>query len=202
MALLQTIRSNPTNRKDREEEIIREKITIIVIVTKMLKINSKINFLLFLFMACFSIVSCDENRVFDEYQSLEKQVWNKENELQFTFTLKDTVQSHDLFLNIRNNKEYAYSNLFVITSMRFPDGNVIIDTLEYDMTDSYGRFLGKGSSDVTENKLFYKENITFPASGTYTFKVRQAMRKNEEVAGIQELEGVTHVGFRIEKNKK
>ena len=92
----------------------------------MLKINSKINLLLFLFMACFSIVSCDENRVFDAYQSLEKQVWNKENQLRFTFTLKDTLQSHDLFLNIRNNKEYAYSNLFVITSMRFPDGNTII----------------------------------------------------------------------------
>nr|BFF39475.1 hypothetical protein BACY1_12800 [Tenacibaculum mesophilum] len=85
--------------------------------------------------------------------------------------------------------------------MNFPDGQIIIDTLEYDMADVTGKFLGQGFTDIKENKLFYKENITFPRKGEYTFKVRQAMRKNGKLEGIEELEGITHVGFRIEKIK-
>ena len=86
--------------------------------------------------------------------------------------------------------------------MNFPDGQIIIDTLEYNMTDVTGKFLGKGITDVKENKLFYKENITFPRKGNYTLKIRQAMRKNGNVDGIEELEGISHVGFRIEKIQK
>ncbi|PQJ21789.1 gliding motility lipoprotein GldH [Tenacibaculum sp. SG-28] len=146
-------------------------------------------------------VSCDANRVFDEYQPIEEQQWNKHNTLRFPFEVKDSVQQHNLFISLRNNKEYAYSNLFLIATLRFPDGNVVVDTLEYAMADSAGKFLGRGFTDVKDNKLFYKENIVFPTKGRYTFEVRQAMRKNGEANGIEALEGVTHVGFRIEKIK-
>ena len=146
-------------------------------------------------------VSCDKKRIFDEYVSLPDQKWNQNNELQFAFSIKDTLSRKNLFINIRNNKDYAYSNLFVITQIDFPDGNSIIDTLEYDMADASGRFLGKGFSDLKESKLFYKENILFPTEGNYTFKIRQAMRKNGEVNGIESLEGVADIGFRVEKIK-
>ncbi len=147
-------------------------------------------------------ISCDTNRVFDVYQPIEKQQWNKENTLRFPFEIKDSIHQHNLFISLRNNKEYAYSNLFLITAMQFPDGNTVIDTLEYDMADSAGKFLGKGFTDIKDNKLFYKENILFPTKGSYTFEVRQAMRKNGEATGIETLKGVTHVGFRIEKIKE
>lgn len=140
--------------------------------------------------------------MFDEYLSISDQKWGKNNELKFAFSIEDTVQQHNLFINLRNNKEYGFSNLFVITEMDFPDGNKMVDTLEYDMADATGKFLGKGFSDIKENKLFYKENIVFPSKGTYTFKIRQSMRKNGEIHGIEELDGVTDVGFRIEKTKE
>ena len=53
---------------------------------------------------------------------------------------------------------------------------------------------------LKESKLFYKEQILFPIQAeTYTLEVYQAMRKNGEVDGVNELEGITDVGFRIEK---
>ncbi|CAM1354312.1 MULTISPECIES: gliding motility lipoprotein GldH [Tenacibaculum] len=153
------------------------------------------------FLVAMLLASCDSNSEFDNYITLPKSAWNKKNTIQFTFPINDSIGKKNLFINLRNNKDYAYSNLFLITQMDFPDGQIIIDTLEYDMADVTGKFLGEGFTDIKENKLFYKENITFPRKGEYTFKVRQAMRKNGEVEGIEELEGITHVGFRIEKIK-
>ncbi|CAM1369776.1 Gliding motility lipoprotein GldH homolog [Tenacibaculum sediminilitoris] len=153
------------------------------------------------FLITMLFASCDSSSDFDAYVALPKSSWNKKNTIQFTFPINDSIGKKNLFINLRNSKDYAYSNLFLITQMNFPDGQVIIDTLEYDMADVTGKFLGQGFSDIKENKLFYKENITFPATGEYTFKVRQAMRKNGAVEGIEELEGITHVGFRIEKIK-
>ncbi len=145
-------------------------------------------------------VSCDKNRVFDEYKSTENGSWEKNNSIQFLFQVTDTISVNNLFLNIRNNNNYKYSNLYLITKISFPNGNKIIDTLQYEMADKTGKFLGSGFSEIKENKLFYKENIRFPSSGNYTLSISQAMRKNGETVGIESLNGITDIGFRIEKS--
>ncbi|MBL4567054.1 MAG: hypothetical protein JKY85_03370 [Porticoccus sp.] len=68
-----------------------------------------------------------------------------------------------------------------------------------EMADKNGRFLGSGISEIKENKLFLKENILFPVSGNYQVSIYQAMRKNGVIDGLKFLEGITEVGFRIEK---
>ena len=40
----------------------------------------------------------------------------------------------------------------------------------------------------------------FPTTGDYKMSIAQSMRKNGEVDGVLVLEGITEVGFRIEKN--
>ena len=85
--------------------------------------------------------------------------------------------------------------------MTFPDLTKVVDTLEYEMADATGRFLGSGFSDRKENKLFYKENVRFKESGIYLFQIRQAMRKRNEVAGISPLQGISDVGISVEKVK-
>lgn len=152
--------------------------------------------IIFLF---FGFVSCDSNRVYDEYQSVENNVWLKDNLVKFTFNIQDTVSKNDLFINLRNNKDYEFSNLFLITKMDFPNGFQVVDTLEYEMTDKIGNYLGSGYTDVKENKLFYKEKVRFKQVGTYHFQVEQAMRKINTIKGLDSLKGVTDIGFRIEK---
>lgn len=161
----------------------------------------KKNSLLILFLTVFTIISCDSERIYDEYITLPKSSWNKNNAVTFNFSVKDSINKKNLFINLRNNNDYNYSNLFLITQINFPDGQIIIDTLEYDMADLKGKFLGEGFSTIKENKLFYKENITFPNTGEYIFKVKQAMRKNGNIEGIEDLEGISQVGFRIEKTE-
>ena len=145
-------------------------------------------------------VSCDEKRVFDEYKGLNGK-WEKDNVVRFTFNQTDTIHPYNLFLNIRNNNDYPFSNLFLTVTMKQPDSLVKIDTLEYAMANADGSLMGEGFSDVKESKLWYQENFVFKQKGEYTIEIQQALRETGSVSGVEELKGVTDVGFRIEKTK-
>ena len=145
------------------------------------------------------IVSCDKKRVYDEYEPIQGG-WERDSTLVFNLGELDSLQNYNLFINVRNNKDYNYRNLFLITEMRFPQGKVVTDTLEYEMAAPDGSWLGTGFGDVKESKLWYKENVSFTEPGEYKIAIKQAMRKNDQVEGIKNLEGITHIGFRIEEN--
>ncbi|TVZ56230.1 protein involved in gliding motility GldH [Lutibacter sp. Hel_I_33_5] len=145
-------------------------------------------------------VSCDSKAVFDRYISLENAVWKNNKPAEFQFTISDTISKHNLFINLRNNNDYEFSNLYLITTLNLPDNTKIIDTLEYEMADASGQFLGNGFTEIKENKLFYKEQKVFQNSGEYSVEISQAMRKNGAVNSLENLLGISDVGFRIEKN--
>ncbi|MFC2108962.1 gliding motility lipoprotein GldH [Bacteroidota bacterium] len=156
---------------------------------------------IFLLMSLIFLVSCDSQRKYDTYVSLGEQGWLKDNFINFEFDIQDTVSSNNLYINIRNNNEYPYSNLFLITEFEYPNGYYVIDTLEYEMTDKNGNWLGEGFTDLKSNKLSFKEGVVFPSKGLYKIKIEQAMRKRNEVSGIELLPGITDVGFRIESKE-
>jgi gliding motility-associated lipoprotein GldH len=146
------------------------------------------------------VISCDSNRMFDEYKSVPNQ-WNKDSIIEFNITPSDSITPYNLFVNIRNTSDYKYNNLFLIVEMNFPNGKVVNDTLEYLMTKPNGAFLGTGFSDVKENKLWYKEGVVFSEIGEYKVKIQHAMRENGDIKGVENLEGITDVGFRIEQTQ-
>ena len=146
------------------------------------------------------ITSCDDKQVFDEYQSVSD-AWEIDEKVSFTLPELDATQAYNLFINIRNNNEYRFSNLFLISEMKFPNGKVVTDTLEYRLAAPDGEWLGTGFSDLKENKLWYKEKVSFTEEGNYIVTLQHAMRKNGEVHGVSSLEGITDIGFRIENEQ-
>ncbi|RZJ63235.1 MAG: gliding motility lipoprotein GldH [Flavobacterium sp.] len=144
--------------------------------------------------------SCDKNRVFDEYKSLDGK-WNKDSIVSFAFEQKDTLSRYNLFVNVRNNNSYPYNNMFLIIQMQEPDGLTKVDTLEYQMANPDGSLMGDGFTDVKESKLWYKQNLVFPKTGKYLVSIKHAVRNTGKITGVQELEGVTDVGFRIESTE-
>ena len=143
------------------------------------------------------LFSCDDQQIFDQYQTVAES-WEQDEKINFSLPSLDPEKEYNLFINVRNTNDYKYSNLFLISEMRFPNGKVVTDTLEYDMAAPNGEWLGTGFSDVKENKLWYKEKVKFIEDGTYEIILQHAMRKNGTVAGIYALEGITDIGFRIE----
>lgn len=155
-------------------------------------------FLIFGFALSLLFMSCDKKRVFDEYKEIDGS-WHKKQKVTFAFEQNDTLQDYNMFVNIRNNNDYPYNNLFLIVSMLQPDGVTKVDTLEYQMANPDGSLMGEGFSDVKESKLWYKENTRFPKAGKYIVTVQQAVRETGKVPGVEQLQGVSEVGFRIEK---
>lgn len=149
-----------------------------------------------------TLVSCNDSIVVSEYKPTDKGFWNKNNNIEFTFADLDTVQRYNMFIHVRNDETFPYSNLFLIAELNFPSGETVKDTLEYEMALPDGRWLGNGQGGLKENKLWYKEDIVFPSSGVYTLRISQAMRKNGSVDGIASLPGITDVGFEIVKRNE
>jgi gliding motility-associated lipoprotein GldH len=149
-----------------------------------------------LFFASAFLFSCDKQRVFDEYTSVGN-AWNKDSVISYTLPEVDTTKLYNLYVNLRSNDSYPFSNLFLIVSLQQPGGMTNVDTLEYQMTDADGNLLGDGFSDIKESLLFYKEKMKFK-KGQYKVQIRQAVRETGKVGGVKELKGITDVGFRIE----
>lgn len=155
----------------------------------------------FLFLGFLFFASCDKRRIYDDYESVPGE-WHRDSVVQFRFKAPDTVKNYNLFINLRNNSDYPFSNLYLLTELNFPNGKVISDTLQYEMAAPTGEWLGTGFGDVKQNKLWYKENIKFTENGEYLVTIQHAMRRRDSVNGIQNLDGITEVGFRIEDIKQ
>jgi gliding motility-associated lipoprotein GldH len=147
-------------------------------------------------MAAVCLFSCDKKRVFDEYKSVGNE-WHKDSVVSFDINEIDTLKSYNLFVNLRANSKYPFSNLFLIVSIDHPGKLTNVDTLEYQMADAEGNILGDGFTDIKESRLFYKEKVKFK-KGTYKVHIRHAVRETGKIAGMDGLKGITEVGFRIE----
>lgn len=154
------------------------------------------SFLLLLITAFF--FSCDKKRAFDEYKSVGS-AWHKDSIVTFNLPELDSTKRYDLFINLRDNNNYKYNNLFLIVTLEKPNGYTKVDTLEYQMADPDGTLLGDGFTDIKESKLFYKENVRF--RGKYKVNIKQVVRETGKVPGVESLEGITEVGLRIEKKE-
>lgn len=146
-------------------------------------------------MIAVLLFSCDKKRVFDEYKSVGS-AWHKDSVVSFNLPVLDSTKRFNLFINIRDNNNYQFNNLFLIVTLEKPNGYTKVDTLEYQMADADGTLLGNGFTDIKESKLFYKENVKF--RGKYKVNIKQAVRETGKVPGVTELEGITEVGLRIE----
>ncbi|NLO03116.1 MAG: gliding motility lipoprotein GldH [Bacteroidales bacterium] len=138
------------------------------------------------------INSCDSTRVYDEYKQVTRSEWHKDSLVVFEVPVNDTVLNYNLFLNIRNEVNYPYSNLWLFVEIVQPDGMAVKDTFELILADPSGKWLGKGLSGIRSRRAIYRRNVFFPLSGNYLIKIRHGMRP-------EMLKGIHDVGVRIER---
>lgn len=116
------------------------------------------------------------------------------------FTLDKGIENPvNLMIYIRNNKQYPYSNLFLIAKLKTGDSLLLCDTLEYAMADAQGKWLGKGFLEVKESKLWWRENYQLPAVENINVQLEHALRSNNSEQGLDNLEGIVGVGFAVEE---
>lgn len=127
--------------------------------------------------------------------------WPQHEEVQFRFTPEKMNSPTNLFLYLRNNNDYQFSNIHLITKIENPIGEKLVDTLSYTMATPEGEWLGEGLL-VHESKLWFKEAYHFRVVGEHLLTIKPAMRHNERAESIDVLKGITEVGLGIEPIKK
>jgi gliding motility-associated lipoprotein GldH len=102
---------------------------------------------------------------------------------------------YNLFLNVRNEGRYAFSNLWLFIKITPPKGNVLNDTIELSLANPEGKWLGYGLGDLYDMKYPYKQTTFFPSAGYYRFEIRQGMRTENGV-----LKGIHDFGITLDRS--
>jgi gliding motility-associated lipoprotein GldH len=140
-----------------------------------------------------TILSCSNGGVFSKYKTIQKGVWHRDSLVVFQVPVTDTIQRQNLYLNVRNDINYKYSNLWLFVEILQPgDTTAVKDTFEFTLADATGKWLGEGFGGVKTNEMLFKRNVYFPVSGIYEIQIQHGMRGKL-------LEGITEIGFRVEK---
>jgi len=141
-------------------------------------------YLIFFLMLFFGIaVSCNRNTFYQKMDILPNESWNKDTALVYTFTISDSLQYFSFYIDVRNTTLYTYQNLYLFFTTQYPDNTLFTDTLNCILSDAYGRWTGKGSGRIKENRFVLKPKVRFPQTGTYIFSAQQAMRE-DDLTGI------------------
>ncbi|MBP7357460.1 MAG: gliding motility lipoprotein GldH, partial [Cloacibacterium sp.] len=77
--------------------------------------------------------------------------WNKNQEQKFVLNIDDTQNPKDVIFVVRNNNDYPYSNLFLITYLKGEnDKTTKVDTLNYVLAKPTGEWIGTGFGETKE----------------------------------------------------
>lgn len=136
--------------------------------------------------------SCDKNQVYERNIEISDLSWHKDSLIRFQAEINDTINPHNIYVNVRNSSRYKMQNLHLIITTTSPNGSRLEDRFECYLADERGKWTGSGWGDIYDNQFIYKSNIRFPVSGIYTFEYVQAMRTDI-------LEQISDIGIRIEK---
>ncbi len=149
---------------------------------------------LLLFGAALSLVAC--NPAGEEvYMNSLDNAWAKNKNQIFEFEIKDAQTPKNIIFVVRNNNDYPYSNIRVISSLsKVGQKGVKPDTLNYTLAQPNGAWIGSGFGETKETLFQYKLNHKFPSEGKYKVEVRHAMRKDV-------LPGIEDFGIKIEQAK-
>ncbi len=153
---------------------------------------TKFIFLLSIIIPVLFFTSCDRARIFEKNQDIPEEGWKKDNVIKFDVDIKDPSTATNFYINVRNADGYPFSNLYLFIKTTFPNGKMSNDTLECQLADEKGKWLGSGLGDIYDNQILFKRNVRFPMAGTYKFELQHGMR-------VEPVLLIMDVGLRIAK---
>jgi|TARA_B100001250_G_scaffold297050_1_gene258569 gliding motility-associated lipoprotein GldH len=155
--------------------------------------------IIFAFLLLF--FSCDSNIEFINYNSVNGS-WHKDSIQDFSFELNHLQEEeYKTYINLRINNDYKFSNIFLIVVLSDSLNIITKDTLNFKLADKSGIFLGDKRINLIENSLLHKEKISLENNMKYYVSIEHAMRVINKVGGLEYLNGVVDVGYKVEKIK-
>lgn len=151
--------------------------------------------LLFALLYILAFSSCNTDVAYSNQQSVSDE-WKSTELIKFEFEHLDTISKHQFILSVRNNTDYEYQNIFFFVKLINPDGIISLDTVECQLADYQGKWLGKGFGKIREVSTIFGSEFALSRAGSYVIVIEHAMRltKDEGLIGIED------IGFQLIKN--
>lgn len=138
--------------------------------------------------------ACGQKDLFLRNVPVENGEWPAELFYRFEVPVGDTVGTYNVFLQVRNDGRYEYSNLWLFVRTNSPTGASLRDTVECRLADEQGRWEGRGSGGRFSLEIPFRYRVRFPNPGVYVFEIDHGMRDKN-------LKFITDLGLRIEKSR-
>lgn len=148
--------------------------------------------ILLLALACcmLFLFSCTSIDLYEKDVTIPAFKWKSSFKPEFTFTIKDTTSTYQLFLVLRHNEKYNYNNIWINLYSQPPGDTLHKAPYELQLATNE-KWLGTGMDDIYEHRIKLT-NPQYLKPGVYHFKIEQIMREDP-------LENVMNVGLRVEK---
>lgn len=137
------------------------------------------------------LISCDPFRIVDQNSEIKNASWQQNDGRKFSFEVEDTSLIYSVLINLRNNNDYPFSNIYLFVEMTSPSEKYFMDTLQFNLADQTGKWLGSGIGNIWQNHIPLVEGVKMNEIGTYRIVLNHGMRQ-------ESLPGITDVGIRVE----
>ena len=137
-------------------------------------------------------VACTSKDVYFQYKSVTLKGWSKDSVYRFDISIKDTLATYNVYVNVRNRGEYPYQNLWLFLNKTTPDKIQSKDSIECYLADQRGKWLGSGIGSIMEMPVLYQQNVRFKKVGTYHYTIVHGMRDSILI-------GINDIGMRVER---
>ncbi len=149
-------------------------------------------FLITLIIVC---VGCDHSRLYEKNTDFKQRYWIVSEKPTFDFDILDTESKYNMYITLRNESDYTYSNIYFTYYLNDSTGT----ELEKKLTSALlfdkktGRPFGdSGLGYIYEHQFPLLESYKFKHPGKYSIRYEQFMRTDT-------LRGILSVGLRVEK---
>ncbi|WP_020529404.1 gliding motility lipoprotein GldH [Flexithrix dorotheae] len=132
------------------------------------------------------LVSCNENRVVNNYEGIAELNWERDNALSYTFDSPGEDIPYTVQIGLRHYTGIQYGDISVNLNMVTPSGESTDKEYIISLRDQNGDVKGSAMGDVTDIEVPVEEGMKFDEQGTYKFKISHTMEP-EIVSGVMEV---------------
>lgn len=147
------------------------------------------NILVFVAGVLFSLlISCSEGEVYYHFHPVEKGKWYRDSTLTF---MMDSLNikpgsAYDVTIEISSGHIYPYRDLWLRIDHNLADTLFRTDTLQYQLANEHGKWLGSGVGGLNQLSLPYLTSVRLDTAHWYRLRIQQVMH-DDPLVGIEKV---------------
>lgn len=149
-------------------------------------------YFLYILAMILTLSACDRNVKFEEYSSVSESGWKTDSAVVLNPVLLDSNYYHDIFVVMRLDGTYPFSNLYIKYEIDGPKGQKISNIKNFKLARKDGKWLGSGMGDLRNFIFPIEKDFVVKDTGTYRVNLYQYMRR-------ENLKGIRDIGIKIVK---